>query len=170
MSPDPAPAPLDYYRPKLVKQPQTPESIRWRWYRVWYRVGLAGLFASIAFYFGPNEIMFDKLTRLTPADLVPIIQRDCVPEVRAMKQYQRDTGNLPDSIDDLTPKYLPAGPNRGGIANGQYKYIDWQWYETINYDFTPGSEGWYASGHFVSGRIPLPPVKLGPVAKQGPQP
>ena len=170
MPPEPTPPSLEYYRPKLVKQPQTPESIRWRWYRVWYRLGLAGLFVAVAFYFGPNEIMFNKLTRLGPADFVPIVQRDCMATVRAMKQYQQDTGSLPKSIDDLRPNYLPAGTNYGEVLNGQYHYIDWRWNEEITYDFTPGSEGWYVTGHFVSGRVPLPAVKPGPVVKQGPNP
>jgi hypothetical protein len=162
MSQDPRAAPLEYYRPKLVKAPPTPESIRWRWYRIWYRVGLAVLFVSVAFYFGPNEIRFDKLTRLTPADLVPIVQRDCMATVRAMQQYQQDTGSLPNSVDDLIPQYLPAALADYRIANGQFSHFDWRWHETITYDFTPGSEGWHVTGHFVTGRIPLPTVKPGP--------
>jgi hypothetical protein len=162
MSHDPRAAPLEYYRQKPATAPPTPESIRWRWYRIWYRLGLAVLFASVAFYFGPNEIMFGKLTRMIAADYVPIVQRDCIATVRAIKQYQQDTGNLPTSLNDLTPRYLPAGPVGDSIVNGQYQHVDWRWHETITYDFTPGSEEWYVSGRFATGRIPLPAVKLGP--------
>jgi hypothetical protein len=36
---------------------------------------------------------------------------------------------------------------------------------TIEYNFTPGHEGWSVHGPYANGPIPAPPVKLEPDAK-----
>src|SRR5689334_10619647 len=79
------------------------EQDRWRACRLVYRAGLGGLFVAVAFYFGPNCIMFRKLTWITPADFRG--EADAfVPVVRAVKAYRRDHGQLPDhELAELQP-------------------------------------------------------------------
>ena len=93
---------------------------RWRRLRVAYLAGLVALFAAIAFYFGPNCFLFHKLTWMTPADFVPTVQRNCVPVVRAMKEFRRDHGRLPARADELVPQYLPElnGQARASVSDG----------------------------------------------------
>ena len=157
------PAPLDYRSPprKRVRRPETPEERAARHKRGLYRLGLfIFVFAPIAFYFGPHEILFHKLGRPTPGDFDAEVQSDCVPVVRAMKEYQRDYGSLPDDGNELVPKYLPkAILFRTNVANGQFMYFTSQ-EQMITYDFTPGGERWEISGPFVNGVIPMPPVVL----------
>src|SRR5947209_4349819 len=84
------------------------EATQWRQRRRAFFAVRCVLFAAIAFWFGPNLIMFGKLTWLSPADFVPAVQRDCVPVVRAMKAYERDHGHRPEELEELVPSYLPA--------------------------------------------------------------
>jgi hypothetical protein len=158
------PQPLDYRgpTPKRVKVPEDPESRRWRYRRMLFRIGLFVLLAPVALYFGPNLIMFGKLTRRSPADFVPVVQRECAPTVRAMKEYRRDTGHLPQDIQDLVPKYLASVPWGQEIdQSGGFLQITRQESHYITYDFTPGREAWTVHGYFANGAIPLPPVVIG---------
>jgi hypothetical protein len=167
MADEKTPQPLDYRRPppKAFKAVEDPEATRWRYRRILFRISLFVLLSPFTFYFVPNLIKFGKLTHLTPADFIPTVQQFGVPAVRAIKEYQRDTGKFPDEIQDLVPKYLPSGLSRGGdIENGQF--IMWGEFEhAITYDFTPGIEGWTVTGAFTKGRIPLPPVTIGPATQ-----
>jgi len=168
MAGDPKPQPLDYRSPapEKLKYLEDAEARAWRYRRVLFRVGLFVLFAPFTLYFGPNLIKFGKLTYLSPADFVPYVQNSGVPIVRAIKEYQRDTGHFPNQIHDLQPKYLGSIPGYGAdIENGQF--VQWGQFEhMITYDFTPGIEGWTVSGPFAKGPIPLPPVTIGPAASK----
>jgi len=140
------------------------EARRWRYRRYLLRLGLVALGMPIAFYFGPNWILFGKLTRLSVEDFVPIVQQEGVPIVRAMKEYERDTGRLPATLEDLQPRYLPAGfGNHRCISNG-YFHLGTRDHE-VEYEFKPGVEGWWVIGPFVSGAIPVPPVTIGPATR-----
>jgi hypothetical protein len=156
------PAPLDYRAlpPGQRRYIETPEETKSRYVRVAYRFGLfLFVFAPIAFYFGANLIMFGKWSRISGADFVVDVQRDCVPIVVAMKQYQMDHGQLPDE-SDLSPNYVPQNKLiRCNVFNGQFIYFG-EYNELISYDFTPGAECWRIRGHFVTGTIPAPPVVL----------
>ncbi len=143
-------------------------------------MGLAVLFTAIAFYVGPNVILFGKLTGLTPADFAVSVERVDVPIVRAMKQYERDHGRRPDRAEALAPKYLPedvAERWRYAVTRGEFRAValhnhrvfyrfrarpdaggdSTQPYEDLLYARYP-DEGWYVTGPFAEGRIPLPPV------------
>ena len=107
------PLPLDYHgpRPKRAKYVPTVEDRRWRNRRILLRLGIfVALFPPIALYFVPNLIMFGTLRRMTPEDFAPLVQPQSIAIVRAMKEYQRDTGQLPFENTDLVPKYLPPVP------------------------------------------------------------
>jgi hypothetical protein len=134
---------------------------RWRQRRIAYLACHVALFAAIAFYFGPNYYLFHKLTRITPADFAPAVERQCVPVVRAMKEFRRDNGRMPDRAEELVPQYLPelTGYGRASVDNGKFQWLT-QYNHSIQYDFNPGTEGWTVSGAFTSGRIPLPPVTV----------
>jgi hypothetical protein len=109
--------------------------------------------------------MFGKPTRLTPADFVPDAQSQSLPTVRAIKQYQKDTGQWPDDLRKLVPKYIasvPWGQDIQGAEFTQWIVQRSKYNHRIIYDFTPGSEGWSVEGHFANGPIPLPKVTLGP--------
>jgi hypothetical protein len=134
------------------------EAGRWRRRRIAYYCGLGVLFAAIAFYAGPNLILFGKLTWLAPADFVPTARERCLPIVRAMKEYQRDRGVLPQSVEQLVPGYLPVAAPGAMLRDGEFNYWTATFNHEIVYKFAPAEEGWYVRGEFVSGRIPLAPV------------
>jgi hypothetical protein len=167
MADESQPQPLDYRAPSpaQIKLLEDAESRRWRYRRTLFRIGLFVLLAPVTFYFGPNVFKFGKLTRLAPADFVTSVERFGVPSVRAIKEYQRDTGHFPNQMQDLVPKYLPSIPGFGGdIENGQF--VMWGNLEhMITYHFTAGAEGWTVSGAFANGTIPLSPVTIGPATQ-----
>jgi hypothetical protein len=139
---------------------------RWRRRRAAYYGVLAVVFAAVAFFVGPNLLLFGKPTGLTPADFVPTVEERCVPIVRAMKEFQRDHGRLPDRGAELMPHYHPQeDPSVQYVSASVHRgrFDRWAAYNhNITYDFNPVTEGWYVSGAFAHGRIPLPPVKIDP--------
>jgi hypothetical protein len=134
---------------------------RWRRRRVAYLAGHVALFVAVALYFGPNYYLFHKLTWITPADFAPAVERNCVPIVRAMKEFRRDNGRLPKQTDELVPHYLPTsnGQARVSVWEGEFRWPA-EFNHRIRYDFNPATEGWTVDGAFTSGRIPLPPVTV----------
>ena len=143
---------------------------RWRRRRVAYNAGRAAFFAAVALYVGPNLLLFGKPTGLTPADFVPTVEEQCVPIVRAMKEFRRDHGRLPDGGAELMPDYHPPedpGLQYVSASVHQGKFNRWttMYNHTITYDFEPATEGWYVTGAFTHGRIPLPPVTIDPRPK-----
>lgn len=161
------PPKLDYAAPpkksyeseldKLVRRftpPSDPELRRWWWRRLTYRAILFGLFALTAFYFGPNLIEFGKLTRPTAADFVPEVERGGVPLVKAVKLYRLDHGRFPKDESDLIPDYLPA--QIGGFMALDGIVIGFVGHsERVEYRCYPGEEGWWLSGPWLNGRLPL---------------
>jgi hypothetical protein len=171
MAEESTPQPLNYrgFQPKRVKYTPTAQEIIWRNRRILLRLGIfVVVFAPVALYFGPNLIMFGTLRRVSPADFATLVQPLSVSIVWAMKEYQRDTGQLPPQMTDLVPKYLQTAhtPSQS-IIDGRFTQSDdmRQYGQVITYDFTPGSEGWKVDGTFLSGPIPLPPVTIGPAAQ-----
>jgi hypothetical protein len=145
---------------------------RLRLIRVLFYAGLAGWFYVIGCWLGPNELTFHKLEGMTVADFVPIAKKYCVPAVREMKIYQRDHGHLPESEGDMWSLFGSQNGHGPGVhrldRNGNYEYWgpgEIMFKHTIEYDFTPGHEGWSVRGRFANGQIPLPPVTLEPGAK-----
>jgi len=161
--------PLEYRRvdPNKIRV-LTPEEQWWRLGRISFRVGLFVLIFPIALYFISNYLKFGKFTRLTAADYVPKVQQFGVPMVRAIKLYQKDTGQLPLRVEDLEPKYMKPHTSRNYdgqmYGNGTYWMFGGR-DESIIYDFKSGQEGWSVSGPYVNGRIPLPIVTIGPASQ-----
>lgn len=148
------------------------ERVRWRWRRWMYRAGLAVWFSALAFYFGPHLIMFGKLTGLTPADFVAEIQKFGVPEVTAIKEYQRDHGHLPDDLSELEPDSLPkkrAFYFHSVVRDGQYEYYG-TYHQRITYNLDGSDEHWEVNGSLAHGRLPLPPVVISPTSRPASQP
>jgi hypothetical protein len=164
MPDDVRPPTLSYRTPrgKPPRPPRDPDWSRWRYRRVFFRIGLFVLLVPPTIHWGNNVFMFGKLTNLSPADFVTRVQSLGVPTVRAMKQYERDTGHMPDQMGDLIPKYLPSAPEPWGqdVQGGRFEMYD-HFRDIVTYDFTPGAEGWSVQGPFANGPIPLPPVTLG---------
>lgn len=141
-----------------------PESVRWRGYRRVYRALLWILFLIPAIFVLPNVYQFGKLTPLTIADFVPMVNRDCRPVVIAVKTYERDMGHLPDSMGNLVPHYLASWSARKGEIYAQTIYFyDLEGRETVSYRLDPAAEGWAVQGHFVTGPVPVPIVTLPPM-------
>lgn len=138
-----------------------PPNTQWHRRRLTYKAGLALLFAAIAFYFGPNVILFGKLTWISPADFVPTVERECMPVVSAMKAYRRDHGRLPDRIEDIVPDYLKSADRSVFVNGGGFSAYSMDQH-LIEYDFSPGAEGWRVIGPYTHGRIPAPPAPVGP--------
>jgi len=96
-------------------------------------------------------------------------RKTCTPIVSAMKAYRRDHGHLPDRWDDIAPDYIktPRGP--AIIDDGKF-----HWYagynHMIEYDFSPGAEGWFIHGPYTQGRIPAPPAPVGPTTSPATRP
>jgi hypothetical protein len=133
---------------------------RWFYLQAGYYILLWGWLVGIAIWFGPNLFNFGRLTRPTPAEYVEQVQRECVPIVRAIKEFQRDNGRFPQKSEELVPKYLKKEPEYYNcVTNGNFSYCG-KWYQAIVYDFRAGREGWYVYGQFTNGKIPVEPVKL----------
>ena len=142
---------------------------RWRRRRVMYYCALGALFAVGGLYVGPNYLLFDKPTWITPADFVPTVERRCVPIVRAMKEFRRDHGRLPKDGEELIPDYHPPEDRnvqsvRATVWEGKFRYLA-MYNHSITYDFDPATEGWIVSGVYTSGRIPAPPVAIDPTPR-----
>jgi hypothetical protein len=155
---------LDYFRrpAKGARMPYDAEFLRWRSIRSLYRVGLWIVIGVPVIAIVPNIMLFGQLTMLAPADFVHNAQTQSVPMVRAIKLYQRDTGQLPDDLSKLVPKYIASVPWSQEMTGGQFMQFDLRYNHRIIYDFTPANEGWSVIGPFAKGPIPLPPVKLNP--------
>lgn len=135
----------------------------WHFWRIILRFGIYAVIAPLAVYFVPNLITFGQWKRPTPADFVPTVEAVCIPTVRAMKEYQRDNGHLPNTIDELVPKYLSTMPSWGQFIGPNHWYVDYEVMgQTIMYQFSSDSEGWSVMGRYVNGPIPLPRVTIGP--------
>jgi len=164
-------SPLGYFTPSPQQWKYTEDAAakRWRYWRIVYRIGLGGLFVIIAWCLGPNWINFGQFSKPTMNDLVRIVQRDCVPVVRAMKEYHRDVGRWPDRIEDLTPKYLTDRPRPAiSVHDGQFMFFSKG--ERIFYEFTGSGEDWFVEGGFLNGPIPVPPVTISPSTRPATQP
>jgi hypothetical protein len=136
------------------------EAWRWKIRRILFRVGLYVLALPLAVYYGPNLVLMGRLTTPTPADFVPIVESRCISTVRAIKEYQRDTGHLPGRLTDLGPKYLRSIPMDQSIAYGQFRCPAPN--GCIYYILSPPMEGWQVFGDWVDGPIPLPNVEVAP--------
>jgi hypothetical protein len=121
-------------------------------------------------------MLFHRLRWPVPADYLSDVTPKSIRFVQAIKEYQRDHGQLPSQMEDLMPAYIPLdgfGQNFEGVySNGQYEeLIEGSLHETpqdmrrIFYDFSPGNEGWRVEGAYVSGRMPLPLVTIPPQGK-----
>ena len=125
---------------------------------------LALIFATVAFYFGPNLILFGKLTRPSPADFIAVTRRPGnIASVKAIMQFEADHGRWPSDERDLVPRYLPdINMLEGRVLPGEYVSFVRPFGHEITYRFTLGSEGWWVRGPTANGRIPVPPVMIGP--------
>jgi hypothetical protein len=136
----------------------TPDERAWRWRRLLYYAALWFVGSSVALYFGPNVILFGKLTWIAPADFARVARSECAPIVLAIKQYERDYGALPDPAH-----WSPPGFNEHqywGILDAR-GYHHWAAYNhEIVYNLTGTDQHWAVVGPYASGRIPLPGVTL----------
>jgi hypothetical protein len=142
----------------------------WRLKRLALNLGLAVWFIAIAFWLGPHEIIFGRLRGLSVDDFTPMAEKWCVPQVREIKIYQKVHGHFPSSAQDLGPVFdwnvknrncPQRGPGLPEVYPNRYIYGFFANYtETIEYDFAPGSEGWYVRGYFLTAPLPLPPVRV----------
>jgi hypothetical protein len=156
-------------QPERAKYKDDAEAWRWRLRRFWFRVSLFVLIGPPVVYFGANYQVFGRFT-VKSSDFIPIVQKDGIPAVRAIMEYQRDNGPLPPTLDYLCPKYLSeemihTEPFKG-IENSQFRL----WVEgkyTITYDLDSAG-GWRLDGPFGSVPIPLPPVTIGPATRSTP--
>jgi hypothetical protein len=145
---------------------------KWWLGRLAFYFALISLFAIIAFYGGPNEINFGSPFGLRAASFDLFVARRCVPVVRAMKEFQRDHGNLPSDVGDLVPLYLtPAERDgfQGNVWKGQF-YAFAGWNHVIEYNFGPGREEWRIRGPVINGVLPIPPVNISPATVPSTQP
>jgi hypothetical protein len=167
MNPSPN-SPILNYRGHRSAVPALSEA-EWRWlgFRIFFRIALAGLFWLIAFHIGPNEILFGRLTAPSMPYFVPIIERECVPVVRAVKEYERDHGAMPVKLDDLVPRYLSKVPNPTGhyFASGSdASYLVNLTGENVEWNLTSVGETWEIYGWFATGVPPIRPVLISPPA------
>lgn len=139
---------------------------RWRLYRWLYRFGLVLWFASIACYFVPNLIMFGRPLGITPSECVPEVEAVCVPEVVAIRQFERDHGALPAEpyLRELAPTYLREAPVSSYINGKRYIHISKQ-HQLITYVLDGVDEHFDVAGVFGKRRIPVRAVVLPPATR-----
>ena len=136
-----------------------------------YQGALIVLFSAIAFYVGPSYLLFHKFTWISPSDFVPKVERDCIPIVSAMKAYRRDHGYLPNRWEDICPVYIEIKNHGDPATIYAGKFHSWTMFNhTIEYDFSPDTEGWSVRGPFTHGRIPAPLAAMGPATLPATQP
>ena len=140
------------------------EARRWRRLRRLYFGALLAWGCAVAVYFGPNVIMFGKLTWLTPEDFVPLVERRAAPAVRAVKEFHRDRGYYPKHPDELVPDYAPTRPHLLSMGPDEIDHLA-PYNHRVTYRLTPGEEGWSVSGVYASGPIPYPPVTISPTSR-----
>lgn len=149
----------------------------WWLRRLAYYAAIFVLFLTIGLYVGPNEFLFGRV--LYPyhsaADYIPEITSQCVPLVRAVKQYQRDYGKLPDELYQVIPGYFPSYPLPARMWGNQLYFQKGD--HLICYDFNPASEGWSVMPSAVPGTtpgpgltVPAPLVSLGPSTRPASNP
>ncbi len=156
--------------PLIATLMRTSEAGKWLRLRVVYRNLLLAFCVVVAIYLAPNQIMFGKLTPLSPKDFSDTVRQNYAPVVQAIYAYHRDTGHYPSrDLNELIPKYIPAFPPRC-LGYYEQKLEFWEIYnQIVQYDFTPGSEGWSIRGHFANGRIPVDsPIPLMPAVTSRP--
>lgn len=139
----------------------TAEERKWWRRRLLYYTALCLVPLPVVFYFGPNVILFGKLTWITPADFAPIAASRCAPFVIAIKQYERDHGTLPDPAHWSPPGFDEQDRRWGDLDTREYHY----WardHHFIVYNLTGPDQHWSVTGPFTSGRIPLPSITLPP--------
>ena len=156
----------------------------WRRMRLIYdrsRWIIGGIFAV---YFLPNLMLFGQWTRISPADYVSVVQSDFVPIIKAIKEYQRDHGKVPEKLGDLVPNYVTKLPPDWQAVDITPQYVIFfdvlLREECVEYLFSPPAngkldvrqglntpyqipaptEGWYMMSNYGSGQIPLPAVTI----------
>lgn len=145
------------------------DAARWRRRRRILRFGLVVWFGCVV-YFGRNIFLFHRLGPITAADFAADVQRNMVPVVRAMKEYERANGQLPSSCFDLYGNNPTQQQIRYSHGVGDGGYDCEAEYGVVNYDFSPDREGWYVRGPFANGRIPLPRVTIDAATRPSNQP
>ena len=88
-----------------------------------------------------------------------------MPDVRAIKEYQRDHGALPADMDALVPAYLPRNHFQSQRLYGEEYRMFAKYNHMISYSFAPGREGWQIHGPFANGPVPVSPVVIGASTK-----
>ncbi len=122
---------------------------RWCRRRWIYRLALAVIFVAIAFYFGPNRILWGRWTPLSTADFVAPVQQRCAPVVKAMLSFQRDHGRRAMGVADIVPAYIASVPNGTDIADGEITFRGmlvgnaFDRYHAVTYSFNRLTEGWW---------------------------
>jgi hypothetical protein len=146
----------------LLSAPTDPQMRKWWVRRACYYIGVFVMFLIGAFYVGPNELLLGKIMYpyQSLADYVPEVEKECVPVVRAVKEYQRDHGRLPADLSDVGPRQWPFAGSYGYMLGDQFILLKGD--HRIYYDFTPGSEGWRVFLGPIEGPIPAPIVTVGP--------
>jgi hypothetical protein len=149
---------------------------RWLCWRILYRLGLFGVLYSIVPAW-TNYFTFGRFRSLEPSDFVPYVDRVCVPIIRSIKEYERDTGGIPDNdflnylASQSTNRSEPPDIQGWDRYHEKLQFRDWNDYDHwITYDFRPGSEGWFVQGHFANGYIPVAPVEIDGAATSATRP
>jgi hypothetical protein len=144
---------------------------RWRLYRRLYNLGRLVLFLAVA-YFGAHMMMFHTFGWFSTADYTDIVRQSCVSAVIATKEYQRDHGQLPTTIQDLIPNYLPLSCSPTCTESeplvfgnwdditfaGNVMEFRWRNDEVFSYDLSPEHEVFSVFSMYSTGPGPFPPV------------
>ena len=117
-------------------------------------------FGVIAFWIGPNLILFHKLTWITTADLVPLVHNLNTTPIKMAKIYLQTHEQLDEQFD-ASLKAALIKKDRGQFFDTNPLrinfYLDSHY---VYYDLTPGHEGWKVRGQWITGDIPVPNVTL----------
>ena len=153
---------LDYEIPKRHYHP-TAEDRSWLVRRLIYYAAHVLFLLAIVYRVGPNLFLFHSPLSPAPADYITFA-RDYVPMIAALKAYQRDSGALPHSSDELPKEYRPINfqGEEGQIMGSPTITFPIKGHSVLVYDFAPATEGWSIYAPRYYGRIPAGIVQAAP--------
>lgn len=142
----------------------TAEDSAWFFRRLGYYLAHALVFFVIVKWIGPDLIIYCQFS--SSPDYYAKLSQPYMPMIAAIKAYQRDHRELPETTFDMPEKYQPTNWDNTligtilGASSVTFELRDQS--AVLEYEFTPESEGWIIHAPRCQKRLPLPIVPAAP--------